>query len=116
MSDGKANGSDSGSGSGSDAPGITFGKWLKQTRQQRGIGTAQFAELIGCSTITLLKIEAGERRPSRQIAELLAEHLRVPPDEWELFITFARLGRSTSAAPAAPATPAGAAASRAPWR
>jgi DNA-binding XRE family transcriptional regulator len=81
--DGKADdsGSSSSSSSGSEAPGIPFGRWLKQTRQQRGIGTTQFAELIGCSTITLLKIEAGERRPSRQIAELLAEHLRVPPDE-----------------------------------
>jgi predicted ATPase len=34
----------------------------------------------------------------------------------EPFITFARLGRSTSAAPVAPDAPAGEAASRAPWR
>ena len=78
MSDGKADGS--------NATGITFGRWLKQTRQQRGIGPRQFAELIGCSTITLLKIEAGERRPSRQIAELMAEQLNIPADEMEAFV------------------------------
>ena len=82
MSDGKADGS--------NATGITFGRWLKQTRQQRGIGPTQFAELIGCSTITLLKIEAGERRPSRQIAELMAEQLNIPADEMEAFVAFAR--------------------------
>ena len=82
----------------------------KQRRKEQGIGPDQLAELIGCSAITLLKIEAGERRPSRQLAELLAERLQVPPDERELFITFARLGRVDSAEPASEV------AARAPWR
>src|SRR6478752_1071420 len=77
-----------------------FGGWLRQRRKEQSISPDQFAELIGCSAITLLKIEAGERRPSRQLAQLLAEHLNIPPDEREAFITFARLGRVGSTEPA----------------
>jgi predicted ATPase/DNA-binding XRE family transcriptional regulator/Tfp pilus assembly protein PilF len=88
----------------------TFGAWLKQRRKEQSISPDQFAELIGCSAITLHKIEAGERRPSRQLAELLAEHLHVPPDEWEPFVAFARMGRINSAEPASEV------AARAPWR
>lgn len=88
----------------------SFGAWLKQRRKEQGIGPDQFADLIGCSTITLLKIEAGERKPSRQLAELLADHLNVPPDEREAFIRFARLGQAISTEPASEI------AARAPWR
>ena len=49
-----------------ETTGTTFGAWLKQRRKDQGIGPDDFAERIGCSTITLLKVEAGERRPSRQ--------------------------------------------------
>ena len=35
-------------------------------------------------------LEAGERRPSRQIALSLAELFHVPADEQEAFVTFAR--------------------------
>src|SRR5690242_5206398 len=87
-----------------------FGGWLKQRRKEQGVGPDQFAELIGCSAITLHKIEAGERRPSRQLAQLLAEHLHIPPDEREAFIAFARLSRLTSTEPASDV------AARAPWR
>src|SRR6478609_9916822 len=92
----------------------TFGGWLKQRRKEQGISPDQFAELLGCSAITLLKVEAGERRPSRQLAQLLAEHLHIPPDEREAFITFARLGRVASTEPAT--EPASEVAARAPWR
>ena len=88
----------------------SFGGWLKQRRKEQGIGPDQFAELLGCSAITLLKIEAGERRPSRQLAQLLAEHLHIPPDEQEAFITFARLGGVATTEPASEV------AARAPWR
>jgi predicted ATPase len=48
------------------------------------------AERIGCSHIAIRKIEAGERRPSRQIAQLLAAFFNVPPGEREAFLGFAR--------------------------
>ncbi|HEX6035733.1 MAG TPA: tetratricopeptide repeat protein, partial [Anaerolineales bacterium] len=38
----------------------------------------------------IFKIESDERRPSRQIAELLAQHLEIPPDQRNLFLKVAR--------------------------
>ncbi|MDQ6695436.1 MAG: tetratricopeptide repeat protein [Chloroflexota bacterium] len=90
--------------------GTRFGVWLKQRRKEQGIGPDQFAELVGCSSITLLKIEAGERRPSRQLAELLAAQLHIATDEIEPFIAFARIGH------AAMLDTTSEAAARAPWR
>lgn len=98
-----------------DITGTTFGVWLKQRRKDQGIGPDQFAELIGCSTITLLKIEAGERRPSRQVALLLAQLLNIPADEQEAFTIFARTGREV-ALRAGQETQLGEIAARAPWR
>ncbi|MGH8631367.1 MAG: ATP-binding protein, partial [Burkholderiales bacterium] len=43
-----------------------------------------------CSVATIRKIEADERRPSRQIAELLAEVLEIAPDERDIFMKVAR--------------------------
>ncbi len=51
----------------------SFGEWLKRQRKAAGLTQEQLAEQVSCSTITLRKIEAEERRPSAQIAELLAE-------------------------------------------
>jgi transcriptional regulator with XRE-family HTH domain len=48
------------------------------------------ARQVGCSAITLRKLEAEERRPSKQIAERLADVLRVPPDDRLAFLRFAR--------------------------
>ena len=45
------------------------------------------------------KIEADERRPSKQMAELLAEHLNIPPDEHPAFVRFARAEAAKSTAP-----------------
>jgi transcriptional regulator with XRE-family HTH domain len=71
--------------------GVTaFGTWLKQQRRALDLRQEELADLVGCSLITIQKVEAGERRPSRQIAELLADQLQVPPDERAAFIKFAR--------------------------
>lgn len=46
--------------------------------------------LVGCSVGTIRKIEADERRPSRQIATLLADVLEIPPGQREAFYEAAR--------------------------
>jgi predicted ATPase len=58
---------------------------------------------VGCSAITLRKLEAEERRPSKQIAERLADVLNVAPDDRPAFLRFAR--GDPFAAPATPKTP-----------
>jgi predicted ATPase/transcriptional regulator with XRE-family HTH domain len=77
----------------------SFGQWLKQRRKALDLTREDLAGRIGCAAVTLYKIEADERRPSKQIAALLAEHLNIPADERAAFIQFARAEAADSAAP-----------------
>src|SRR4051812_4496678 len=83
----------------------SFGIWLRQRRREAGISRDDLAERAACSSITLQKIEAGERRPSRQLALILAQVFDIPDDEQEAFVTFARTERQEEDT-ATPATPA----------
>ncbi|MEO5952380.1 MAG: helix-turn-helix domain-containing protein, partial [Chloroflexia bacterium] len=69
---------------------MSFGSWLLERRRAAGVTQDELAELIDCAPITLQKIVSGKRRPSRQIALLLAAYFGVPEDEREAFVTFAR--------------------------
>lgn len=80
----------------------SFGEWLKQRRRTLDLTQHALAQQIGYSTWTIVKIEAGARRPSKQIMERLAETLRVPSVEREVFYAFAR-GVALPDAPAPPA-------------
>jgi len=68
----------------------TFGRWVKRRRTALDLTRLSLAELVGCAEETIRKIERDQRRPSSQIAELLAIHLQVPPDTRPEFIRFAR--------------------------
>ncbi len=68
----------------------TFGSWLKDQRKVLDLTQDELAHRVGCSLMLIQKIEADERRPSKQIAELLAAHLQVPIDERADFVRFAR--------------------------
>jgi predicted ATPase/DNA-binding XRE family transcriptional regulator len=68
----------------------TFGQWLKARRRALDLTRAQVASQIGCAEITLGKIERDQRRPSRQIAELLAGALHIPEASRDQFVRFAR--------------------------
>jgi predicted ATPase/DNA-binding XRE family transcriptional regulator len=84
-------------------PTAAFGAWLKEQRQGRDLTQDALARQTGCSTEMIRKIEAGMRRPSRQIAELLAEALGIAPEERPGFLFWAR-GLS-EAPPVAPSPP-----------
>src|SRR5215470_4764253 len=73
-----------------DAVQQSFGEWLRRQRRALDLTQEELAAQVGCSAITLRKLEAETRRPSKQIAERLAEVLQVPPDEWPTFLRFAR--------------------------
>jgi predicted ATPase/DNA-binding XRE family transcriptional regulator len=77
----------------------SFGQWLKQRRKMLDLTRDDLAQRVGCAAITLKKIEADDRHPSKQIAELLAEHLNIPPDERSAFVSFARSEIGGNAAP-----------------
>ncbi len=88
-----------------------FGHWLSQYRKHRDLTQQDLARLVGYSVETIKKIEEGKRRPSRQVAERLASSLQIPPQEWPLFVTFAR-----SDLPAASLGTVAGALADAPWR
>ena len=74
----------------SSNPPVYFGEWVKQRRNLLDLTQAELAEGAGCSVFALRKIESGERRPSKQLAGLLAQSLEIPPEEQATFIRVAR--------------------------
>ncbi|HLF73119.1 MAG TPA: helix-turn-helix transcriptional regulator, partial [Anaerolineales bacterium] len=68
----------------------SFGTWVRRRRKSLDLTQQELARRVGCSISLIFKIESDERRPSRQIAELLAEHLELPPDQRALFLQVAR--------------------------
>src|SRR5581483_1297697 len=69
-----------------------FGRRIKQLRQEHGLTQDMLAERVGCASETIRKIEAGQRRPSYQIAMRLAEQLGIPPERRACFIRSSRDG------------------------
>lgn len=68
----------------------SFGTWVKRRRKALDLTQQQLAQQVGCSLSAVIKIEADERRPSRQLAELLAKQLDLPADQIPLFLKTAR--------------------------
>jgi predicted ATPase/transcriptional regulator with XRE-family HTH domain len=72
-----------------DGP-TSFGEWLRQRREALHLSRPELARRASCSVAALRKIEFGERRPSRELAELLAKALNLPPEACATFIRVAR--------------------------
>ncbi len=68
----------------------SFGAWVRARRRQLDLTQAELGQRAGCSEAAIRKIEADERKPSRELAELLAGALHIPPAEREEFLRFAR--------------------------
>lgn len=90
----------------------SFGEWLRRRRRALDLTQAALADKVSCSQAAIKKIEAEERRPSRALAQRLAEHLGVPAPQHAAFVQAARLARlpllaqgELDRAPAAPIAP-----------
>jgi predicted ATPase/transcriptional regulator with XRE-family HTH domain len=68
----------------------SFGNWVKRRRKALDLTQGQLAQQVGCSISLIFKIESDNRRPSHQIAELLAKQLEIPLDQRDLFLKVAR--------------------------
>ncbi len=77
----------------------SFGAYVHKRRKALDMTQEELARCVGCSASAIRKIESGHRRPSRQVAELLAGCLQIPPGERERFIRVARFERSAEALP-----------------
>lgn len=76
----------------------SFGRWLSARRHLLDLTQDELARRAGCSVVTIRKLEADERRPSKQIAARLATVLDVPATDRPAFVVFARSGSPPEAA------------------
>lgn len=74
----------------------SFGYWLRRRRKALDLTQEALARRVSCSGFTIRKIEADERRPSRQLAERLAASLAVPEEERRVFLDAARALHATN--------------------
>ncbi|MFZ5855405.1 MAG: tetratricopeptide repeat protein [Chloroflexota bacterium] len=74
---------------------ISVGYWIKRRRKSLDLTQADLANRVGCALITIAKIEADERRPSREMAHLLAQHLEVATTQADLFVQILRGEKSS---------------------
>jgi predicted ATPase/transcriptional regulator with XRE-family HTH domain len=72
-----------------ETPG-SFGDWLKARRKALDLTQEELSARAGCSVFALRKIETGERRPSKQLAGLLAAALEILEEDKPTFIRVAR--------------------------
>jgi tetratricopeptide (TPR) repeat protein len=72
----------------------SFGYWLRRRRKALDLTQEELARTVSCSRFAIRKIEADERRPSRRLAERLAEKLSIPAQERDAFLDAARAVRA----------------------
>jgi predicted ATPase/DNA-binding CsgD family transcriptional regulator/transcriptional regulator with XRE-family HTH domain len=77
-----------------------FRSWMRHIRAEQDLTQEALAERVGCSVETIRAFEAERRRPSRAMAERLADVLLLPSEQRAAFLRLAR-----SFAEHAPATP-----------
>jgi predicted ATPase/transcriptional regulator with XRE-family HTH domain len=68
----------------------TFGTWVRTRRRLLDLTQSELGERAGCSAAAIRKIEADERKPSRQLAGLLCRALDISAAEKENFLLAAR--------------------------
>src|SRR5512134_3518348 len=84
-------------------PSPSFGYWLRRRRKALDLTQEELARQVACALVTIKKIEQDERRPSRLMAERLADCLQILAEERTLFIQAARAERSAIHLPLASA-------------
>ena len=77
----------------------TFGIWLRQQRRQLDWTQAELAQRVDYSVATIRKLERDELRPSKQLAERLAQVLDVAVTQQSSLVSFARATPTASLQP-----------------
>lgn len=67
----------------------SFGYWVRRRRKALDLTQAELAQRVGCAVVTLRKIEADSRHPSRLMAERLATCLELTEPAWGRFVATA---------------------------
>jgi non-specific serine/threonine protein kinase len=69
---------------------VSFGQWLRRRRRACDLTQEELAALVGCAVATLRKLESDERRPSKEMAQRIANALQLPAADRPRFVAFAR--------------------------
>lgn len=69
---------------------VYFGEWVAQRRKSLDMTQRDLAQQASCALATIKKIETGERRPSRELAAIMADALQIPTGTHEDFVACAR--------------------------
>lgn len=77
----------------------SFGDWVRRRRKALDLTQADLAGRVGCALVTLKKIELDERRPSRPMAERMAQCLELSPAEVSAFLAVAARRRAPDVLP-----------------
>jgi predicted ATPase/transcriptional regulator with XRE-family HTH domain len=72
----------------------SFGYWLRRRRKALDLTQAELAQRVSCSLDLIQKIETDARKPSRQLAEKLADSLGLDVAERVAFVQAARAERA----------------------
>lgn len=67
-----------------------LGDWIRARRRALDMTQEALAERLGYAAPTIQKVERGERRPSRELAERLADVLQLAPESRAAFLALAR--------------------------
>lgn len=67
-----------------------FRSWMRHIRAEQDLTQEALAERVGCSVETIRAFEAERRRPSRAMAERLADVLLLPSEQRKAFLRLAR--------------------------
>jgi len=70
---------------------MVFGQRVRQHRKELDMTQEDFAQRVGISTETVSKIERGERRPSKHVAERMAQVLELAAEDRAGFVRAARV-------------------------
>jgi transcriptional regulator with XRE-family HTH domain len=73
---------------------FSFGEWVRRRRRALDLTQEELAQQVHCATVTVRKIEADALRPSRQIADRLADSLAIPGENRNIFLQAARAERA----------------------
>jgi len=73
----------------------SFGYWMRRRRKALDLTQDELAHQVGCAVGTIKKLEGDERRPSKQLADRLADMLKLPPEERPAFLKAARAELAT---------------------
>jgi transcriptional regulator with XRE-family HTH domain/tetratricopeptide (TPR) repeat protein len=67
-----------------------FGNWVRRRRRVLDLTQEELAQKVNCSLSMLRKIERDERRPSEQLAKLLADQLAIEDSQRNIFLQLAQ--------------------------